>query len=577
FPIVSNVGRDISIRRYWKFGMNGQLQPQRDYLEILENGKLVEELDENEYQDRISALLPLNVSQFFFFDGEKIQDFAKDSDLEFAASLKDVLGINLYAQLAEDIKTTRSRIVTEYNKNREAAMKLEENRLEMLRLEKVNEQLETEIYELQDEVRELEFEVERIDLETQRTTRISAGNREAYQVEREKMEIEKETLEKDYIEMARDTLPFLLASHLFEPVLEQVEKERRIEQVKAAQAEVEPKIQQIIDSVFDKNPEPPFTLSVAIRRYFETKIDLALRGMFGKIADIEEDELIQKLRPEDADRVRQFFTALIHGRDLPRLNQRADRLKELSIDLGRIQNTEIRSGSTSELIQQLFDKRGELSEKIGAKKAQVQTLVGMTEDNRSKIETLKREVTNWESRSKLNTKQKKEMDYCDQMYETVKEFQVRFQSTKTAELEKEILSMWRLLNHKPDLIERVQILPERNFEVKLFNRQGTELDKTKLSAGEKEIYAISLLWALIAVSGKRLPIMIDTPFGRLDSIHRRNLTQNYFPKASHQVLLLSQDEEIVGEYYELLKPCVAQEFTIENKGGVSSLRAGYPF
>ena len=164
------------------------------------------------------------------------------------------------------------------------------------------------------------------------------------------------------------------------------------------------------------------------------------------------------------------------------------------------------------------------------------------------------------------------------LHATIKDFQKQFQTTKTAQLETEILFMWSRLNHKPDLIHNIRILPDSNFEVKLFNAEGSELDKTKLSAGEKEIFAISLLWALIQVSGKKLPILIDTPFGRLDSTHRQNLTQNYFPKASHQVILLSQDEEVVGEYYDLLRPCIAQEFEIKNEGGTMTILPGqYPF
>jgi DNA sulfur modification protein DndD len=41
-----------------------------------------------------------------------------------------------------------------------------------------------------------------------------------------------------------------------------------------------------------------------------------------------------------------------------------------------------------------------------------------------------------------------------------------------------------------------------------------------------------------------LPIAIDTPLGRLDSSHRSNLVERYFPAASHQVILLSTDTEI---------------------------------
>ena len=121
------------------------------------------------------------------------------------------------------------------------------------------------------------------------------------------------------------------------------------------------------------------------------------------------------------------------------------------------------------------------------------------------------------------------------------------------------------------------VMPENNFAVELFDGNANKLDKTKLSAGEKEIYAISLLWALVQVSGRIMPIIIDTPFGRLDSLHRSNLVRKYFPKASHQVILLSQDEEIVDEYYEQIQPHIAKELTIEYKNGESFVREGYPF
>lgn len=156
-------------------------------------------------------------------------------------------------------------------------------------------------------------------------------------------------------------------------------------------------------------------------------------------------------------------------------------------------------------------------------------------------------------------------------------FQTRFQALRTTDLQRAILDMWNALSHKDNLVIRVQIHAENNFVVDLYDSRGTKLDKTKLSAGEKEIYAISLLWALVQVSGRRLPIIVDTPFGRLDSQHRTNLITRYFPKASHQVILLSQDEEIVGRYYRLIQPHVARELTIENQNGESLVREGYPF
>ena len=83
-----------------------------------------------------------------------------------------------------------------------------------------------------------------------------------------------------------------------------------------------------------------------------------------------------------------------------------------------------------------------------------------------------------------------------------------------------------------------------------------------LSAGEKQLMVIATLWALAECSGKKLPIIIDTPLARLDSIHRISLIEKYFPNASDQTIILSTDSEINKEYYEKIKPYVSNEFTL---------------
>jgi DNA sulfur modification protein DndD len=50
--------------------------------------------------------------------------------------------------------------------------------------------------------------------------------------------------------------------------------------------------------------------------------------------------------------------------------------------------------------------------------------------------------------------------------------------------------------------------------------------------------------------------------GRLDSEHRDHLVRRYFPQASHQVLLLSTDEEITGRHYEALRPAIGREYRL---------------
>jgi DNA sulfur modification protein DndD len=99
----------------------------------------------------------------------------------------------------------------------------------------------------------------------------------------------------------------------------------------------------------------------------------------------------------------------------------------------------------------------------------------------------------------------------------------------------------------------------------------------RLSAGEKQLLATSLLWGLARASGRPVPTIIDTPLGRLDSSHRRHLIERYFPNASHQVLLLSTDEEIAGPYYTALKPFITRTYILahNDESGQTNIEPGY--
>ena len=89
------------------------------------------------------------------------------------------------------------------------------------------------------------------------------------------------------------------------------------------------------------------------------------------------------------------------------------------------------------------------------------------------------------------------------------------------------------------------------------------MSPSRLSAGERQLLAIAVLWGLAEASGKEIPTVIDTPLGRLDGKHRNKLINNYFPNASQQVILLSTDEEINGEYYKQLSPSICREYHLQ--------------
>ena len=122
-----------------------------------------------------------------------------------------------------------------------------------------------------------------------------------------------------------------------------------------------------------------------------------------------------------------------------------------------------------------------------------------------------------------------------------------------------------------------QQLIRTTFRVTLHRNDRSEIDKDELSAGEKQIYAIAILEALARTSGRHLPIIIDTPLGRLDSVHRARLISSYFPNASHQVIILSTDTEVDEDFYSQLSPHISHAYKLEYDANASQSKvvAGY--
>ena len=107
---------------------------------------------------------------------------------------------------------------------------------------------------------------------------------------------------------------------------------------------------------------------------------------------------------------------------------------------------------------------------------------------------------------------------------------------------------------------------------KAFNASDSEatidlfkkIDISRLSKGERQIFILALYWAIIELSGQDMPFVIDTPYARIDANHRKEISEKFFPNISKQVIILSTDEEIDEEYYEILKPHIAREYLLVN-------------
>lgn len=91
-----------------------------------------------------------------------------------------------------------------------------------------------------------------------------------------------------------------------------------------------------------------------------------------------------------------------------------------------------------------------------------------------------------------------------------------------------------------------------------------EIDKSTLSNGEKQIFIMALYHSLVQLCNHEIPFIIDTPFARIDTEHRRNISEHFFRQLNGQVFILSTNEEIDSEHVQIMEDKIAATYMLEN-------------
>ena len=156
----------------------------------------------------------------------------------------------------------------------------------------------------------------------------------------------------------------------------------------------------------------------------------------------------------------------------------------------------------------------------------------------------------------------KSMDASQRAREVLALFKDRLLASKAHWLSNMITGEFAALMRKRKLFSRVQVHPD-TYAVTIVAPDGHELPMARLSAGERQLLAIAVLSALIRERKGQFPVAVDTPLARLDKRHRRALVQRFFAKISHQVIVLSTDEEVDDELLAEVAPSMSRSYELD--------------
>ena len=530
--------------RTWEVGSSDQLS---ESLSLSKNGECLAELNYDQCQSFLNEMIPPGVADLFLFDGEKIAELAEDSNGEaLSGALKKLVGIDLLETLQTDLKATQRRGLKR-NADKVSLTEIDNLEKALLKAEEEMQAGRIRIAEWNSELRRIANLKDSKNNEMLSRGGAWAEGRDQDLRKEVELRTTQEAQKSNLRELLSSSIPFAFAPKFCAKVLKTIDGEVEAQQQIQFKKTLNSKKAMLKKAIMKELDAKQYKVIEKILLDTYVNNSTAKTTLLHDVTPINMVQLSAAL--EDAKKAKAKADEL--AKSIDKLETELDMIER---NISRAPDEEILTKLKIEfddLLSQEVDLRTNLELEKKSLKSTTLHAINITQ-------SLKK-LTNAMNTANADARL---MQLCKQSVDVVSDFSKVVTKRKLKQLEIEFYASFKRLARKQDSIPRPVIDPE-TFRVSLLNTDLSEVDKNDMSAGEKQIYAIAMLDALGKISGKNLPIIIDTPLGRLDSKHRNNIVENYFPFASHQVIILSTDTEVHEIYQVKLIDSISHSLKLE--------------
>ncbi len=506
-------------------------------LRLTRDGEPISEIAPEDWGRYLEDMIPSGISQLFFFDGEKIQDMAdSESTLGVRDAVRALLGLDLINQLRSDLVV--------YNSRKDPAG----SDIDLEAIERDLEEARSELVLAEEDAAQYRAERHRALSKIARAEKLfqdeggaGAIDRAALKQTLDEVEKRNDLLQSNLRRIAESAQPLCLAPNLIARL-----QERLLCNRSRAQGESLKEFLHAFsnDEQIRASSRPCWTTAhfEALQAYISNEIDTdeSLK------LDAAPDWILERLKRIDDYTCRE------------------------AINLGNELDNAFRERSQLKTQLKGFDRASASDALKAIKSAEYERGVADT-----RLSEKEREITSIRYRIKNLTAERDraigidfdiqraihKVDLAERTRAALAVYETRVLERRIERLSSHFVECFNGLTHKKRLFSKVQVDSE-TFTFSLIGDDGVELSKDSLSAGERQIFAISMLWALGKTSGQELPMIIDTPLSRLDKGHRTAIMADYVPQASEQVILLCTDTELTEDLDSLVAPYVARRYEI---------------
>lgn len=593
-----------TLKRNWKISKNKLIEN----LYIVKNNNYLNEEEAEYFLNYLMTRIPPEIFNFVFFDGDHISDFfiSKNYNHYLRQALLTLCNLNNFELLKKHLILNTKEISSNIDIAKEKYNEFEEVSNGLEKLIEDSKNLNDEIEDKKQQLEQIEINLQLIEKEFRSSGGLLSDEREKILSEMSYLEKRRDEINQLIKDFCNDALPFLI---LKENII-QLKQQIYLEDEYSAYL----KLKEKLNTETVKNT---FKISnINLENIDEIAITFA-KNLLGNIFNINENfNMLHLLSLDDKSNVLETINNVLNL-NANYINSLYNELNEISDKISNYK--QILNNQDDNLLSNFINNVTELNNK----KVELISQINNLEDKLSNLEAEIDKQTIL--KDKLYSqyldilKENNIKDISIRILNMLNDLTTEIINNKIKQMEQNFMYIFEKLLRKKGFITDIEILPDFTinlyttkmynlFEIKnLINNIGfdelskkygnkfiqdlysnlqvstydelilklnkidqnsflvlrTRIDVNTLSNGERQIYILCLYWALIKTSNIQIPFIIDTPYARIDETHRNNITTEYLPNISSQVIILSTNKEIDEESYNKIKEYISQKYLLE--------------
>ncbi|KXB08208.1 hypothetical protein AKJ58_00640 [candidate division MSBL1 archaeon SCGC-AAA385D11] len=515
----------------------------------------------------LQRMIPESISQYFFFDGERLNEYFRETPgRTIKSEVHKISQLDLLEKANQHIDRRKNAFLKKF-KNLSPEVEDIRKRLEVTKESLENYEKEKEEKELKK--RKYEKKEQKYRNKLKASPAEDVGKLEK---ERENLESELDELEERVKELNRKKFSFLVSRT---PLLFSCDA------IKATTGEIGERIEageippdykkNFLRKLLDKNecicgvdlPE-----GSERRRRLETLLKETdeISDLSTELIELNSD--LKSILSEIQDFGRRQKGLNKNLKELEKRRSRVSkRIKEIDQLISETDVKKVREWETK--VQEFKEKKENEISELGQTKFRIK----LTE---KEIKKLERELEEELKKEDKYRELEKIVSFCNKCLGTIRDIKMEIMEDTRKEIEEKTSEQFFDLIWNPETFKKIAI--DGEYNVSVVHKSGYEAMGT-LSAGQRQVLALSFMASLNKCSGFDVPIFIDTPLGRISGRPRDNIATN-LPNylEGKQVILLMTDTEYTPRVRERLSSRIGKECKIEcTKGEEGSIAEVVPY